>query len=97
MASEPILITVLYFAGAQSAVKRQSEQVSLPSAAQDPGFPLTKLAERLSELHPDTGLAAVLATSQWSINEEMVPVDDVGGTWLRGGETIAVIPPVSGG
>lgn len=40
---------------------------------------------------------SVLAKSRWSVNEEMVDVEDEPGTTLIGGEVLAILPPVSGG
>jgi len=97
MAASSTSINVLYFAGAQSAVKLQRETVALPESSAQTGFPLAELAALLIARHPHTGLDAVLQTSQWSVDEEMVTSDDVVSTRLQGGETVAVIPPVSGG
>lgn len=91
MATTP-KITVLYFAAASTATGLHSEQVVLPSG--DP-FPLPSLSGLLTSLHPKTGLDKVLATSQWSVDAEMV--DDPEEVVLVGGEEVAVICPVSGG
>ena len=84
-------IEILYFAGALTATGLTGESVSLPNIP----FPLASLASHLVSLHPNTGLDKVLASSQWSVNEEMV--EDPEKTMLIGGEEVAVIPPVSGG
>ncbi|EJD49744.1 hypothetical protein AURDEDRAFT_59123 [Auricularia subglabra TFB-10046 SS5] len=94
-AKQASAITVLYFAGAQAATGIQRERVELP--ASESGFPLSELGALLAVRHPKGGLADVLQTSQWSVNEELVPSEDVAATRLRGGENVAVIPPVSGG
>ena len=86
-------ITVLYFASAKSAVNLASETVQLP----DESFPLSSLGALLTSLHPDTALADVLRVSAWSVDAEMVPPADVATRLLKGGEEVAIIPPVSGG
>ncbi|KZV83124.1 MoaD/ThiS [Exidia glandulosa HHB12029] len=88
-----ISITVLYFASAQTAVGVQRERVELPGA----DFPLSNLAAVLTKRHPVRGLEEVLRASQWSVDEEMVSPEAVQDTKLKGGECVAVIPPVSGG
>ncbi|KAI0671608.1 hypothetical protein C8Q78DRAFT_785690 [Trametes maxima] len=90
----PPSITVLYFAAASTATGLTSERVPLPfsNASQ---FPLSALADVLAARHPGTQLGAVLAQSQWAVDEEMV--DDPAGVVLKGGEEVAVICPVSGG
>lgn len=85
-------ITVLYFAAASTAIGLTVERVPLPS--QEP-LPLTSLCELLVSRHAGKGLDKILASSQWSVNEEMV--DEPENTTLKGGEEVAVICPVSGG
>jgi molybdopterin converting factor small subunit len=92
-------ITVLYFAAAQSATGITSETIQLPAggSGKNPDFPLSDLPELLVARHGAKGqdLAKVLQISKWSIDAEMV--DDIHATRLKGGEEVAVIPPVSGG
>jgi len=95
-------ITVLYFAGAQTALGISAETVQLPASGQNDsgnnsGFPLSDLAQVLVARHGAKGkdLEKVLQISKWSVNAEMV--DDVYAIALKGGEEVAVIPPVSGG
>ena len=90
--STPLEITVLYFAAASTATGLTSERVSLPS---NEPLPLTSLADLLVSRHPKTNLEKVLASSQWSVGEEMVEVPEK--VQLKGGEEVAVICPVSGG
>ena len=85
-------ITVLYFAAASTATRLTVEKVPLPS--QEP-LPLTSLSELLVSRHVGKGLDKILATSQWSVDEEMV--DEPENIMLKGGEEVAVICPVSGG
>lgn len=106
-------ITVLYFAAAQTATDRYSEAIALDdvlaystafssseSASPPNTVPLSALAPYLSSLYPTssaTSLSSILASSAWSVNEEMIPEEDVEQTVLRKGDVVAVIPPVSGG
>ncbi|KAH8109577.1 hypothetical protein DFH11DRAFT_927176 [Phellopilus nigrolimitatus] len=84
-------ITVLYFAAALTATRIPSETVMLPSGE----FRLSALSALLAARHQGTNLDAVLRTSQWSVDAEMV--DEPEGVVLKGGEEVAVICPVSGG
>jgi len=99
-------ITALYFAAASTATGLTTERVALPLPPSEPateeefdrvtkGFPLVKLADLLSDRHPSTGLDKVLKNSSWAVNEEMV--DEPEKVYLKGGEEVAVICPVSGG
>ncbi|KAF8623622.1 hypothetical protein AX17_007324 [Amanita inopinata Kibby_2008] len=84
-------ITVLYFAAASTAAGVTSEEVPIPEQP----FKLSSLGALLSSRHPNTGLDEVLQSSRWSVNEEMVDVEEV--VELKGGEEVAIICPVSGG
>ena len=88
-------ITILYFAAALSATRTVSETIALPSSESEEGFRLSDLDGLLTSRYPGTNLADVLRTSQWSVNAEMV--DDPEAVFLKGGEEVAVICPVSGG
>ncbi|EPQ54051.1 hypothetical protein GLOTRDRAFT_44429 [Gloeophyllum trabeum ATCC 11539] len=85
-------VTVLYFAGASTATGTSSERVRLSSPGPQP---LSSLSSLLLSLHPGAGLEHVLRTCQWSVDAEMV--EDPDSVLLKGGEEVAVIPPVSGG
>jgi len=84
-------ITVLYFAAAMTATRRTSESFALP----DDGLRLSDLAKLIVSRHPNTGIDRVLEHSRWSVGAELVY--DLGSFVLRGGEEVAIIPPVSGG
>jgi molybdopterin synthase sulfur carrier subunit len=92
-------ITVLYFAGAQTATGLFSETIPIPHTTDDssPGLPLSNLSSILSERHSKSNLKSILETSAWSIDAEMIDPDDVPNIVLKGGEEVAVICPVSGG
>ncbi|KAI0343182.1 hypothetical protein BDW22DRAFT_1248598 [Trametopsis cervina] len=89
--SPTLEITILYFAAASTATGLTSERIIIPSS----GLPLSSLSNILASRHPGKGLEQILATSQWSVDEEMV--DDSAAVILKGGEEVAVICPVSGG
>jgi len=84
-------ITVLYFAGALTATRKDSERIELPEVE----FKLSSLEPLLVSKYPATNLEEVLKTSRWSVDAEMV--DDPNTVILKGGEEVAVICPVSGG
>ncbi|KAI0925985.1 hypothetical protein AcW1_008272 [Taiwanofungus camphoratus] len=101
-------ITVLYFAAASTAtgltVERiplpvpstsDSTEISLTSASKRTGFPLSALSSLLAARHPHTTLETIISQSSWAVDEEMV--DDPNAVFLRGGEEVAIICPVSGG
>ncbi|KAL5485678.1 hypothetical protein ACEPAI_6719 [Sanghuangporus weigelae] len=100
-ARSPATITVLYFAAASTATGTLSETIELPitssssKVSTSPGFQLSALTELLSRRHAGTNLDKILKTSQWSVDAEMV--DDPESVFLKGGEEVAVICPVSGG
>jgi len=60
-----------------------------------PFSPLKKLLEFIFSQHPNTGVDSVLEGAQWSVDTELIYDPD--SFVLRGGEEVAVIPPVSGG
>jgi len=84
-------ITVLYFAAASTATGLTSEQVPIPEG----GLKLSALAETLDQRHPRKDLKAIVETSQWSVDLEMVEDPDT--IVLKGGEEVGIICPVSGG
>lgn len=84
-------ITVLYFAAATTALDRTSETFEVP----DDGLKLSDLAKLIVSRHPNSGIDRVLERSRWSVDAELA--DLAGSVVLRGGEEVAVIPPVSGG
>ncbi|KAJ8521138.1 hypothetical protein ONZ45_g2164 [Pleurotus djamor] len=84
-------ITVLYFAAASTALNLTEETIRLPSDE----FTLAQLPALLIDRHPNANLGPILASSQWSVDAEMI--DDVNAYIFKGGEEVAVICPVSGG
>lgn len=82
---------MLYFAGARTLVGQSKEEVVLPASGT---CSLSGLRDELVTRH-GAGLGKLLSTSRWSVDQTMV--DDGDDVVLRGGEEVAVIPPVSGG
>lgn len=89
-------ITVLYFAAASTATGKSFELIELPIESNS-GFPLSQLSSLLEAQYPNTDIAKVLKTSRWSVDAEMVEEEAEGRVFLKGGEEVAVICPVSGG
>lgn len=82
-------ITVLYFGAAGTCTGVHSETIELPitqEEAQTSGFPLSRLPPLLISRHSETGLRAVLQTSGWSVDLEMVA--SLNAVILRGGEEV---------
>ncbi|PWN28100.1 hypothetical protein BDZ90DRAFT_231861 [Jaminaea rosea] len=98
-------VTLLLFAAARDAAGRSTMRLDLPSSPSP--FPLKDLASLLEaqgskdkdaeKVKDLPRLQDVLKRSQWSVGQSMVDEDEVDKTMLRGGEEVAVIPPVSGG
>ncbi|KAE9407793.1 hypothetical protein BT96DRAFT_874412 [Gymnopus androsaceus JB14] len=91
-------IKVLYFAASSTAVGLTEETVPIPPNSK--GFFLSELADLLVERHSNHGgkeLKAVLASSQWCVDAEMVEDGDLATIELKDGMEVAVICPVSGG
>ncbi|KAF9649869.1 MoaD/ThiS [Thelephora ganbajun] len=84
-------ITVLYFATAMTATGCTSETFALP----DDGLKLSDLTKLIVSRHPNTGIDRVLERSRWSVDAELIYRLD--SFTLKGGEEVAIIPPVSGG
>ena len=90
---QPKPLTLLFFASASSATTLSTLSYPLPSSPNP--YTLSSLGADLAKRFPK--LAAVLETSSWAVNEEMVGEEEAEGWVLKGGETVAVLPPVSGG
>lgn len=84
---------MLYFASARTTVNLSSEILRLPSTSTRVSDLPAILLEKHEQVAQD--LRAVLAKSAFSVNEEIVY--DLAGTLLHEGDTVAIIPPVSGG
>lgn len=80
-------ITVLYFAALRDLAGTSEEQLDLPHGELDVAALLGLLEQRLPALRGRLGAVRV------AVNEEFTELTTV----LRGGETVALIPPVSGG
>ncbi|GJN90054.1 hypothetical protein Rhopal_003052-T1 [Rhodotorula paludigena] len=92
-------IHLLYFAGIRTSLPGEpsSQTISLPITPSP--FPLSLLRTHLTAVvHAGNDeFARVLERSAWSVDEEMVDEEDEASVFLKGGETVCPIPPVSGG
>ncbi|BAS26036.1 molybdopterin converting factor subunit 1 [Limnochorda pilosa] len=79
-------VRVLYFAAARDAAGRKEEALELPE-----GATLQTLLDELTRLHPEIG--RLRPALRVAVDESYQAVEYV----LRGGEEVALIPPVAGG
>lgn len=79
-------VRVLLFAGLREAAGTRELALDLPD-----GAAASALRDRLAHEHPP--LAPLLARAALAVNEEYVTGDAA----LHDGDTVALIPPVSGG
>ncbi|EST07176.1 ThiamineS/Molybdopterin converting factor subunit 1 [Kalmanozyma brasiliensis GHG001] len=84
-------VRVLYFASARTTIGLSQETLALPTSP----FPLSSLVELIANKHE--GVEQVLKTCRWSVDNTLIELDEIGEWSLKGGEEVAVIPPVSGG
>ncbi len=92
------MITVLYFAAAREATEGQiaSEQIALPlpsAITTDDKISVAELKRTLAKKHGKK-LAAILETCAVSVEREYCESDE---DLVRGGDEVAIIPPISGG
>lgn len=80
-------ITLLYFAALRDLAGTSQESLDLPEGELSVGA----LLNALEQLKP--ALRGRLASVRVAVNEEFTELSTV----LHGGETVALIPPVSGG
>ena len=86
-AAAPLAVSVLYFAALRDLAGTGEEQVRLPTLP-------TSVTALLAVLEARHGaLAGRLTSVRVAVNEEFTE----GSHELRGGEVVALIPPVSGG
>jgi sulfur-carrier protein len=86
-AAAPPAVSVLYFAALRDLAGTGEEQVRLPTLPASVAALLAVLEARHS------ALAGRLTSVRVAVNEEFAE----GSRELRGGEVVALIPPVSGG
>lgn len=82
----PPTVEVLYFAALRDLAGVSSERIALVEAT-----PVSALLATLEERHE--GIRGRLQAVRVAVNEEFTETS----TTLRGGEVVALIPPVSGG
>lgn len=80
-------IEILYFAGLRELLGIKEEKLVVTPG----GLTVDALAERLAELHPS--LRPHLASVRFAVNESFVDAK----SRVKPGDTVALIPPVSGG
>lgn len=78
-------IKVLYFSSIRDRIGKVSEEIEFE------GITVAELKELLSYLYPD--IRESLEKVMFAVNEEYVSLDNK----LKHGDTVAIIPPVSGG
>jgi len=81
-----VKIKVLFFASCRDIVKAREMELEVPD-----GAPAGEVLNRLCETYPR--LSDLRGRMALSVNEEYAPAE----TALRPGDTLALIPPVSGG
>jgi molybdopterin converting factor subunit 1 len=82
-----VTVVVLYFAGLRELLQRSEERVSeLPGPSS-----VRELAELLARRHP--ALVPHLGSVRFAVNEAFVDMS----AEVEDGDTVALIPPVSGG
>ncbi len=79
-------VLVLYFAAAKEAAGLASETMDLES-----GATVASLLARVTAVHP--GLARIASSLRTAVDERFTPRTHV----LEPGDTIALLPPASGG
>jgi molybdopterin synthase sulfur carrier subunit len=86
-------LVVLYFAALREllGIPEETLHVELETLPAGTPFTVARLAERLVSVHPE--LEGRLASVRFAVNESFADAADP----VRDGDTIAVIPPVSGG
>lgn len=80
-------VTVLYFAALRELLGLAEEQLAIGAA----GLSVSQLAEQLLQRHPELG--PYLASVRFAVNESFVDAT----ARVAPGDTLALIPPVSGG
>ncbi len=77
-------ITVLYFAALRDLVRMDQECIEVPSEIE-----VVRILDLLHQKHPQLNYEGV----RCAVNEEFVALDHP----VQDGDTLALIPPVSGG
>ncbi len=82
--------TLLYFASASAFTGKSSERFTAPLS-------LNELFGKLEHQYPDIG-AKVLGSSALTVNLEYIDLEaDASRYIIKGGDEVAIIPPVSSG
>lgn len=99
-------VTILFFAAAKEAVGGKAKHLLLLPTDGTSAITLSALRDHIlitfekdppSEKYDGISLKKIIEGSKWSIDESMIDEDELQSTLIQGGETVAIIPPVSGG
>ncbi|GAA5945332.1 hypothetical protein JCM1841_000840 [Sporobolomyces salmonicolor] len=95
----PPTITLLYFASLRTSLSTEPYSSLVPLPSSPSPFTLHDLRSYLvNEIHRGNDeFARALERSAWSVDEEMVDLEEERERILLGGEVVCGIPPVSGG
>ncbi|PWN50760.1 hypothetical protein IE53DRAFT_79290 [Violaceomyces palustris] len=94
MSAKPI--KVLYFASVRTLLGVASEEIRPPPPPSEP-LALSSLAGIIASRHQDKAVEfeRLLKTCKWSVEQEMVEdEEEMSKVTLKGGEEVAIIPPV---
>ena len=86
MSEQKITIRLLYFASVREATSKSEEQIQIPA-----NTTCAQLLVRLSTSYPS--LLSMMADLSTAVNEKYVDTNTV----LKDRDTVAVMPPISGG
>jgi thiamine biosynthesis protein ThiS len=96
------MVTVLFFAGARDLVLNGSRSVEFPLSSSPTdagnGYKIQEFVDKeLFVAYPS--MKPLIESGAWALalNGTVVPVEEWPATGLRNGDTLAVLPPVSGG
>ncbi|MEZ0322893.1 MAG: molybdopterin converting factor subunit 1 [Hydrogenothermaceae bacterium] len=78
-------VKVLYFSSLKEKIGKPFEEIDIEESS------LEDLKRKITQLHPE--ISDYLNKIMFAVNEEYVSTDIV----LKDGDTVALIPPVSGG
>lgn len=91
-------IQILFFAAARDAAGKSSVTIAMPSGSSPVLVgDLSKLIQEQGSVKDGEKLSSIIMRSKWSIDQSMIDDEEVSTFKLKGGEEVAIIPPVSGG
>lgn len=91
-------IHVLFFAAARDAAGKSNASLRLPAGQSSVQLgDLPALIKEQGAAKDADRLGEIIARSKWSVDQSMIDDEQVSTYQLKGGEEVAIIPPVSGG